>query len=154
MEDVEAGREFSQYRLRFTIDHDDDGYYDQLIFNNNRIIITYTDSSLSKQYDHFDLPVAFSLEQNYPNPFNNRTTIAYDLKTESNIIIKIYTLNGHEIKTPTSGLAGRGRSSVEWDGTDYHGNPLGSGIYIYKLTAENDLGDRIYQSNRKMIFLK
>ena len=42
-----------------------------------------------------------------------------------------------------------GPGSVEWDGRDARGNPVGSGVYLYRLSFE---GSR--RISRKMVLLK
>ncbi|MCK4311606.1 MAG: hypothetical protein KAW88_02605 [Candidatus Cloacimonetes bacterium] len=38
--------------------------------------------------------------------------------------------------------------SAIWDGKDYNGNQVGSGIYFYKLKSDN------FEKTRKMILMK
>jgi len=45
------------------------------------------------------IPVDFVLYQNFPNPFNPVTNIRYDVKKQSQIILKVYDITGKEIKT-------------------------------------------------------
>ena len=92
---------------------------------------------------------------NYPNPFNPTTTISFSLNTENteDTELIIYNLKGQKIKTfpvilsPES-VFGKGQSSIVWDGTDQTGQPVSSGIYLYKLKCGR------YSSTKKMILLK
>ncbi len=43
--------------------------------------------------------VNFILQQNFPNPFNPKTKITYELKEKSPVTLKIYDIEGREIKT-------------------------------------------------------
>lgn len=94
----------------------------------------------------------FTLYQNYPNPFNPETTIKYELKNNSYIILKIYNVTGKEIITLVSGYKLRGLYSERLDA-----NNLASGIYFYSLESI-DLNNNNVHSNsrqiRKMIFIK
>jgi hypothetical protein len=71
---------------------------------------------------------------NYPNPFNCRTRISYDLADiRSPVVIKIYDSLGRFVRA----FAGTGfaYNSVIWNGDDYDGNHVGSGVYYYSLEA-------------------
>ena len=90
-----------------------------------------------------------SLGNNYPNPFNPETTISFQTteSTESTEV-KIFNLKGQKVKTLVNEVIPAGQHSVIWDGKDERGNPVGSGIYLYKLETAN------YSSIKKMILLK
>jgi hypothetical protein len=91
----------------------------------------------------------YELYQNYPNPFNPTTWIEFSLPREENVTLKIYTLDGREVKTLIDGVRySSGRYKVQWDGTDNLGNRVASGVYIYKLKAGN------FEVSKKMLLLK
>jgi hypothetical protein len=92
-------------------------------------------------------PAVF-LHKNYPNPFNPTTTINYSLKENVKVSLKIYNIKGQLVKTLVNDIKPAGEHSIIWDGRDYNGNRVSSGIYFYKLKA----GD--FQKVRKMILLK
>ncbi|NQT65301.1 MAG: T9SS type A sorting domain-containing protein [FCB group bacterium] len=73
-----------------------------------------------------------SLNQNYPNPFNPSTTISFNLTTENmeSAELVIYNLKGQMIKQYS---IFNNQSSIVWKGVDDFGNPVSSGIYLYKL---------------------
>jgi hypothetical protein len=70
---------------------------------------------------------------NYPNPFNPSTTIAYSLPTTGDTTLRIYNTRGQMVKTLLRESMDAGNHSVTWDGTDDSGNPVGSGVYLYRL---------------------
>lgn len=86
----------------------------------------------------------FALLANYPNPFNSTTAIRFQLPYEAYITFKIYNIRGEDIRSLVNGKMMPGMQQVEWDGTDYSGRTVSSGIYIYQLIA----GD--YKHARKM----
>lgn len=58
-----------------------------------------TETESPKRQNQQDvLPSCPRLYQNYPNPFNPETWIPYSLSKESNVIIKIYNINGQTIR--------------------------------------------------------
>jgi len=74
-------------------------------------------------------PSAFSLSA-YPNPFNSTTNISIDGDLESLSEIAIYDITGRRIKSFSPA------SLITWDGTDNRGEPVSSGIYFVKATAQ------------------
>ena len=91
----------------------------------------------------------YYLSQNYPNPFNPETTIKFQIPKASVITLKIYNINGQEIKTLTNREYQPGNYSVKWDGTDMSGNKVASGIYIYFLKTNTG-----YVESKKMLLVK
>ena len=88
-------------------------------------------------------PTKFSLEQNYPNPFNPTTRIDFTIPIESNVKISVYNLIGQKITEVVNSKFGVGKHSVSFDGSN-----LSSGIYLYKIEADN------FTLTRKMQLIK
>ncbi len=86
--------------------------------------------------------------QNYPNPFNATTTFKYELAKVSDIKITIFDLLGNVVKYIIIPEQPIGENSVIWDTTNYKGQPVSAGVYIYSIETG--------QSNqtKKMILLK
>ena len=82
----------------------------------------------------FTLPTEFSSAV-YPNPFNPRTTISYELPTDTAVSVIIYDAIGQEIRQLVSQHYTAGRYSVQWDAKDFMGRSVGSGVYIAKIVA-------------------
>lgn len=99
------------------------------------------------------VPEQTQLLSNYPNPFNPETWIPYQLATPADVTIRIYTANGVLVRTLTLGHQPAGiyqhRSrAAYWDGRNYVGEPVASGVYFYTLTA----GD--FTATRKVLVWK
>lgn len=90
-----------------------------------------------------EIPVYYSLSQNYPNPFNPFTKIKFALPSNSFVNLKIYDINGKEIKTLVNEMKSPGIYETEFDGSD-----LASGVYFYRI----ETGD--YSESRKMVLIK
>jgi hypothetical protein len=82
-------------------------------------------------------PQEFVLNQNYPNPFNPTTTISYSLPNPTMATLSIYNMIGQKVATLSDGLHQAGTFSVTWNGLDDFGEPLHSGLYVFKLETEN-----------------
>ena len=89
------------------------------------------------------IPNEYRLYNNYPNPFNPRTVIRCQLPVVSNVILKVYDIQGREVQTLVSERLQAGTYEVMFDGS-----MLNSGVYFYKLETENHI------STKKMILIK
>ena len=90
---------------------------------------------------------------NYPNPFNPETWIPYHLANASNVEISIYDMQGRLVRRLALGhqvpghYTSRGRAAY-WDGRNGVGERVASGVYFYRLQADN------MSLLRKMVILK
>ena len=83
------------------------------------------------------MPNRFELKGNYPNPFNPSTSIAYSIDLNSNVNVTVYSLLGEEIATLFAGDVTPGTHEVRWNGVDNAGVAVASGVYIYRVEANN-----------------
>jgi flagellar hook assembly protein FlgD len=81
------------------------------------------------------------LKNNFPNPFSDFTTIGFDVKTEAAIItLAIYDCKGNLVrKLITDTKFAKGTYSSNWSGDNGQGEKVGSGIYFYKLSSNNQV---------------
>jgi fibronectin type 3 domain-containing protein len=93
-------------------------------------------------------PRTFELAQNYPNPFNPETTIRYALAGPSHVTVTVYNMAGQTIRTLVEQHQAIGFYTVRWDGRNSYGEPVASGVYLYRIQA----GD--FSSVRKMLLIK
>ncbi len=93
-------------------------------------------------------PDRFRLFQNYPNPFNPSTIINYQLPIDNWVTLKVYDILGREVKTLVNEHKATGSYTVQWDGTNSLGQPVASGVYLYRLKAGN------FSQVRKMVLLR
>ncbi|HCA41856.1 MAG TPA: hypothetical protein DEP28_01230, partial [Bacteroidetes bacterium] len=80
---------------------------------------------------------------NYPNPFNPTTNIQYELPVGNFVVLKIYDINGREIKTLVNEFKSAGRYLFSFNASD-----LSSGIYIYKIISGN------FNETKRMVLIK
>ena len=92
--------------------------------------------------------LSYELFQNYPNPFNSTTQIKFSLEKESNVSLTVYNLTGQKVRTLVDDKLNLGEYWIAWDGRDDWGMPVSSGIYLYRMKADN------YSELRKMILSK
>ncbi len=95
------------------------------------------------------IPDNIRIDQNYPNPFNPSTVISYELPKSSKVILTIFDSLGQQIAVlinnneETAGL-----HQVTWNGRSTNGQRMSSGIYFYRLTADNST------LTKKMVMMK
>lgn len=111
----------------------------------------------------------FRLEQNYPNPFNPETRIPFVLDQgaildgrPAVVTLRVYNVLLQHVATPTAlahpqgeGVPVQdldypfpGRHEAYWDGRDFQGNQVASGIYVLQLVVNGR------ESIRKMYVAK
>ena len=124
--------------------------------NNNQSVcalLSSTDNIKNYYYDCFNLigieplnniiPKQFSLEQNYPNPFNPNTSIKFSVPKTGLVSLVVYDALGRAVKELVNENVTTGVYSVDFNAGDYP-----SGIYFYRLLAEN------FSETKKMVLVK
>ena len=102
------------------------------------------DLSTTTVVNQEDLTVTdFKLDQNYPNPFNPKTSIRYSIPVDGYVTLKIFSAIGEEVIALVDEFKLAGSYEV-----DFYANNLNSGIYFYRLGADN------FNLTKKMILLK
>ncbi|MCI0690417.1 T9SS type A sorting domain-containing protein [candidate division KSB1 bacterium] len=90
-----------------------------------------------------EIPDAYALLQNYPNPFNPSTTIRFALPQREHVTLKVFDIEGREVRTLVDEEMGHGEHTVALDGSK-----MPSGIYIIMLSTEK------FKQTRKAILLR
>ncbi len=104
---------------------------------------TLTPESVTAVNDKPEVIQNYNLAQNYPNPFNPTTTIAFQIPSNSRVVLKIYNILGKEVATLVDGMKEAGKYNVTFNGSN-----LASGVYFYQLNAGN------FVSTKKLILMK
>lgn len=81
-----------------------------------------------------DVPDQIYLTQNYPNPFNPSTSIEFGLDQPANVILEVYDILGRKIQTLINEERVPGRYV-----TRFNARSLASGVYFYRLQANNEI---------------
>lgn len=93
-------------------------------------------------------PMLPALNQNYPNPFNPTTRIRFDLPRAVHVKLSIYNVKGELVSTIVDQHMSAGRKEVTWSATDNRGRSVASGIYFYRLVADD------FVQTKKMVLLR
>ena len=88
------------------------------------------------------------MSHKYPKPFKPTTTIRFELRERLMVSLRVYDINGREVKQVLHRVCEAGANVVEWDGTDARGDAVRSGTYIYILEAGELL------ETRKMVLMR
>ena len=95
-----------------------------------------------------DVPDAFELAAAYPNPFNGSTLIRFSLTRNQEIEVAVYNMAGQKVLSLVDGFREAGSYTLRWDGRGQYGQSLGSGIYLYRLRAAEQV------QSRKLVLLR
>jgi hypothetical protein len=92
------------------------------------------DTTVFTAVQEFDnlLPGKYVLSQNYPNPFNPSTQIRYSMPRSGLVTLKVFNLLGQEVALLVNQQQSAGNYTV-----DFNAKGLASGVYVYRLQAEN-----------------
>jgi len=111
-------------------------------------VVNATPERPNSDSDDVVMPVVTSLSGNYPNPFNPTTTIAFEMASEGQVVIEVYSVKGQLVRSLVNGVRGAGVHKVVWDGHDDSGRSVSSGVYFYRMSCEG------YVGVKKMVLLK
>jgi len=74
----------------------------------------------------------------HPNPFNPMTNIEFSLPKAGPVSLQVYDLTGRLVRTLVAEVSyDVGTHTVPWNGTDLTGRVVASGVYFYRLVAED-----------------
>ncbi len=85
-------------------------------------------------------PAATALARAAPNPFNPRTTIRYHLDRDAEVDLAVFDLEGRRLTTLRRGWTAAGEHVTAWTGATDAGRRAGSGVYLIRLRA----GDQVH----------
>ena len=112
---------------------------DRLVFVNRYDYLSIADEGI---------PTEFTLHENYPNPFNPTTSLRFDLPEVTDATITIFNMLGQRVRTFNMNDTPAGYHSIQWDATNDYGDPVGAGVYLYQLKANE------FVKTNKMVLLK
>jgi hypothetical protein len=95
------------------------------------------------------VPHDYSLEQNYPNPFNPSTVIKFTLPEQSFVTLKVYDVIGNEVRTLANSAMPAGQYAYT-----FQAGALASGMYLYRMTAVSENGNRVFTDVKKFLLIK
>jgi hypothetical protein len=127
---IDAGTAYFEFNGIVLVDMSEDEYY-----GSYPDMGCYENSPNSEENSEID-PVN-NILKNYPNPFNPSTRIAFELREDCDVKLGVYNLKGQLVSELADGITLAGEHFVEWDG--YSGRSVGSGVYLVRLRAGDDV---------------
>ena len=91
----------------------------------------------------------FFLSTNYPNPFNPTTTINFTLPVEGIVTLKVFDIQGRELRT----LLNEGRN-VGTHSLTFQGDDLSNGVYFLRFMVNAQSGENLYSKVSKLVLMK
>ena len=82
------------------------------------------------------LPETVTLQPAYPNPFRQQVTLTYGLPEATDVTLEVYDILGRRVRVLVEGRQEAGTHQTQWDGRNSAGQPVASGLYIGRLTAD------------------
>ncbi|MEM9834370.1 MAG: T9SS type A sorting domain-containing protein [Bacteroidota bacterium] len=97
---------------------------------NSQVPTSWEDYDFSEEED---LLVEESSLKSFPNPFTHQTELHYTLTDDSPVQVKVYDMLGQEVQTLVKEEQLEGDHHLQWDGRNYQGQNMPSGLYIMQL---------------------
>jgi hypothetical protein len=94
------------------------------------------------------LPREFELGAAVPNPMSDLTEISFALPRLATVSLRVYDFAGRLVRILAEGKHDPGLRRIGWDGQDGLGRKVPSGIYFFRLEAED------YVATRKLILIR
>jgi photosystem II stability/assembly factor-like uncharacterized protein len=128
-----------------------EGSYNSISFCKSNIALAVGDAGVIAHFNTLtsaDVKVNslhdnFQFEQNYPNPFNPTTFISFSIPHAAFITLIVYDILGNEVANLVNDYKDAGNYKLNFDASK-----LSSGIYIYRLQANN------FTNSKRMMLLK
>jgi len=108
----------------------------------------FTFSVTSNSIDDGLMVEQFILGKPYPNPFNPSMMIDISVNESGIYSANVFDLNGKIIAEMYSGTLEVGEHSLTWDGVNFNGEPVASGIYLLTIMNETT------RTNKKLLLVR
>jgi hypothetical protein len=112
----------------------------------NLALLTITDVDDSD--DSPLLPRSTGLISLWPNPFNAEAQVEYELANSASVELSVYNILGRRVACLVDGPMPAGTHRATWSGTDSDNAPVASGVYFFRLVADEAT------DTRKIVLLK
>jgi len=127
LHDMDAGRTYSQYRFRFPVDTDFDGFSDTVGFGSSyspsgipMLVLVYAQQNSAEEVN---LPEEFQSLAIFPFPMQNYGTISFQMAQSGFASITLYNIKGQKVKQLFQGEKASGRHSLAFQ-TDAYANGM------------------------------
>jgi hypothetical protein len=105
-------------------------YNEKVAYSRNKSVGTPDEPMLLTKAENVDVMENYGLSC-YPNPFEVSTTIQVNLSDVENQQVEIYNVQGKKVNSFNTDS-----KIITWDGTNYNGNKVTSGVYFIRCGIE------------------
>lgn len=96
---------------------------------------------------------------NYPNPFTTHTAFWFEHNRPGDVLevkVEIFSVSGKIVKTIFTQVNTESYrvDNIEWDGLDNFGDPIGNGVYVYKLSVKAASDNSKATEFQKLVILR
>ena len=77
-----------------------------------------------------------------PSPFRESTRLAFHLRRETRVSLRVFDTSGALVRTLVQGPLAAGRHEAAWDGRDQRGGAVATGAYYLQLVADGETSKR------------
>lgn len=130
-----CGARFSDVRFRFRLETDSSDVSIGWFIDDVALVPEALPTRLTSEQSK--LPTQITLYQNYPNPFNPTTQVTFTVPNTTLVRIHVYNVRGELIRTLLNQQMASGTHTVTWGGQTSIGQDAPSGVYLYRLAAED-----------------
>lgn len=103
-----------------------------------QMIMDYGWSDIDTGSDEpFGRPQVTRLLPCHPNPFQDQTTLFFELAQPGEVSLRVFDVNGRQVRSLLEGWQRAGRHPVAWQGEDNAGRKLGQGVYYLRLVTRD-----------------
>ena len=75
------------------------------------------------------VPSVTTLRAPMPNPFRGQATLAFSMARPGRVQMMVYGVDGRRVRTLVDDAREAGEYSLQWDGRDASGRPVGAGVF-------------------------
>lgn len=96
---------------------------------------------------------------NYPNPFTSYTEFQFEHNRANQplqIRVQIFSASGQLVKSLQQEVVPDGNriTGIVWDGRDDYGDPIGKGVYVYKISVRSKTDGSQAEEYQKLVILR
>lgn len=84
-----------------------------------------------------DSPADGYIRAAYPNPFNSLVNVSFYMPGSGYAEMAVHDILGRKVVTLFQGRLDKKEHTFTWDGTDYGGDSVSSGVYFVRVTMNN-----------------
>lgn len=106
----------------------DEGYLSPAVYWHQLDAVTSTEEEKG------EIAAGYELDGAYPNPFNPSAVIQYRVPEQTHVRLEVFDLMGRRISVLEDGVKAAGEHAAVFNGSQF-----ASGVYIYTLTAGNNI---------------